>query len=67
MFGTKKRSYRGDGNGFVWSDTGSKSPGTIKSIFGPRAFPSHIATTGHNYNFHRGIDILGNCGDPVYS
>lgn len=66
---TKKKTrsgYRGDGNGYCWPTTQVGS-GTVRDIFGPRPFASHIPTVGYDYDIHRGIDIIAELDDPLYS
>lgn len=59
--------YRGDGSGVVWPDTGISAPSEVRDPFGPRPFSAHVATVGYDYDFHRGIDVPGDVGAPVYS
>lgn len=67
MISTAPRLPRGDGNGIVWPDSGTGTDSAIRDPFGPRPFSPHIATTGFDYDFHRGIDVVAASGDPVYA
>lgn len=66
MIGVKRNNYRGDSSGFAWPNAKSGT-GVIRDIFGPRPFAPHIVTEGYDYDFHRGIDVVFNQGDPVYA
>lgn len=67
MISTAPRLPRGDGSGIVWPDSGTGTDSAIRDPFGPRPFSPHIATTGFDYDFHRGIDVVAASGDPVYA
>ena len=62
----KLNGYRGDGSGMCWPHSPS-GVGTVEEPFGPRPFTPHIATVGYDYDFHPGIDIDADAGDPLYS
>jgi len=61
------RRQRGDGSGKSWPDSGGATPSAIRDPFGPRPFTPHVGTTGYDYDFHRGVDVVAAAGDPVYS
>lgn len=63
------RRYRNaESNGYVYPDSGNATPAAnVGDIFAPRPFSPHIATTGYDYDFHRGLDIVRAIGDPVYA
>ncbi len=66
MLSGKLNGYRGDGAGASWPDSPS-AHGVVRDVMGPRPFNAHIATVGYDYDFHRGIDLDANPGDPLYS
>lgn len=41
----------------VWPSTGTETPTDVGDVFGPRPFAPHIPTVGHDYDWHRGIDL----------
>ena len=49
--------------GAVWPTTGTNTPTPISNTFGPREKNSE----GYRYDWHRGIDIPCNEGDPIYA
>jgi len=52
---------------YVWAQSASATTEAVRSNFGPRYFPAHLATTGYAEDFHRGIDLPFAAGDPVHS
>jgi len=55
-------------SGIVWPCSGTSVPAVpIKSVFGPRKFLPHVATTGFDYDLHRGSDHPLVLGDSVYA
>jgi murein DD-endopeptidase MepM/ murein hydrolase activator NlpD len=66
MFNSKPKSYNGSGSGFCWVNSPS-SGGIIRDAFGPRPFAYHVGTVGYDYDFHRGIDVSMDNGDPAYA
>lgn len=61
MISVKRKGYRGDGSGVSWP----KSSPVVRSIFGDRPFAFHVGTLGFNNDFHRGVDVQTNDGDPM--
>jgi hypothetical protein len=50
-----------------WPSSPGGSSDTVLDVFGPRPFTPHIATVGYDYDFHRGIDVDVDEGEPLYS
>lgn len=65
MIGRRRPARQGLNNGIVWPDSGTGTPSDVRDIFGPRPFAAHIPTVGYDYDFHRGVDVVLNAGDPL--
>lgn len=63
-----RRKRQSTSAGIVYPDSGTDTPvGDIRAVFGPRRFPGHIATVGHDYDFHPGDDVALEVGDDLLS